>query len=335
MVWLTKSKFLSLSLVIRCLFIVATIFLFSPSGAAIECTQGLSKEATIDCLLSALQSDDVSKRREAAKTFHTRKQSQVDRALPILIRAVDDPDVQVRRSVLRALRRYAKKASAAEPTIRKALHDPDRLAQIYAEEALEAVTAEYGDEHRIRRVQRSLERRNLEQEIWDYKIAINYIASGCPTRYTSTYLKTLAKHGDKAMEALPSVIRLFNECTDDMNTRAQAIRTIAAVAPLDTAAPYLFQGLEDPKGVVREAAVQTLATEGQALPETVPALLTALEDEDPDVVLVAVEALCQMHVGKAKEPIQNIMNHYENKIRFKQKKVRKAAKKCLETTFTR
>jgi len=314
---------------IRCLVFVVAIFIYLPSGFTTECKH-LKKEAGIDCLLIELQSDDVFTRREAAETLHARKQMQVDRALPVLIRAADDPDVQVRRIVFQVLRRYGKKASVAKASIRKARHDPDRLVQIYAEEALEAVTAVYWDEGKIYRAQRTIERRKLEQEIRDYDIAIKYIASGCPTRYTSTYLKTLARHGKKAMEALPSVIRLFNECTDDISTRAQAIRTIAAIAPIETATPYLFKGLEDKKGRVREASVQTLAIVGQTLSGTVPALLAALEDQDPDVIIAAIDVLCHMHVSQSTGAIQNIMNHYENKIRFKQKKVRKAAKKCLE-----
>lgn len=314
---------------IRCLVFVVAIFIYLPSGFATDCNH-LKKKAGIDCLLIELQSDDVSTRRKAAETFCARKQMQVDRALPVLIRAADDPDVQVRRIVLKVLRRYGKKASVAKASLHKAKHDPDRLVQIYAEEALEAVTAVYSDEHKIHRAQRSVERRKLEQEIRDYDIAIKYIASGCPTRYTLTYLKTLERHGGKAMEALPSVIRLFNECTDDINTRAQAIRTIAAIAPIDTATPYLFKGLEDKKGRVREASVQTLAIAGQTLSGTVPALLAALEDKDPDVIIAAVDALCHMHVSQATVTMQNIMSHYENKNRFKQKKVRKAAKKCLE-----
>jgi HEAT repeat protein len=93
----------------------------------------------------------------------------------------------------------------------------------------------------------------------------------------------------------------------------------------------LFEGLKDDKGMVREAAVQTLGTAGRSLPETVPALLEILEDEDPDVVLTAIDVLCDEN-GRPEiaEAIKKVGDQYENANRFKQKRVRKAAAKCLK-----
>ena len=276
---------------------VALFILFSTSSIFASDCEKLKKEARIDCLIDLLASEDVSERRHAAETFRTWKSLCADRALPALIGAVQDPDVEVRRAVLQVLRGYGRKAASAEPAIRQAMRDLDRLVQIYAIEALPAVTGDYSEEDRLHSSRLSFERRKLEQEIREYDMAIRHLETGCSGRYTSTYLKTLAKHGQDAMEALPSAVRVFQECKDELSARAQALRTIAAIGPIETAAPYLFLGLKDEKGMVREAAAETLGKLGGQLPETMPALLEALGDEDPDVVLAAIDALCQNNAG--------------------------------------
>ncbi len=310
---------------------VALFVLFSTSSIFASDCEKLKKEARIDCLIDLLASEDVSDRRHAAEMFLTWKSLCADRALPALTRAVQDPDVEVRRAVLQVLRGYGKKAASAEPVIREAMRDPDRLVQIYAIEALPAITGDYQEEDRLQSSRLSFERRKLEQEIREYDMAIRHLETGCSGRYTSTYLKTLAKHGQDAMEALPSAVRIFQECKDELSARAQALRTIAAIGPIETAAPYLFLGLKDEKGMVREAAAETLGKVGGQLPETMPALLEAFGDEDPDVVLAAIDALCQNNAGpEVAEELRKLRDGYENKVRFKQKKVRKAAAACLE-----
>ena len=310
---------------------IALLVLFCASPIVASDCEKLKKEARIDCLIASLESEDGSERRHAAEAFRTWHYLCADRALPALTRAVEDPDVEVRRAVLQVLRGYGKKAASAGPVIREAMRDPDRLVRIYATEALPAVTGDYREEDRLHMSSLSFERRKLEQEIRDYDMAIRHLEKGCSGRTTSTHLKTLAKRGQDAMEALPSAVRVLQECKDELSARAQALRTIAAISPLETAAPYLFQGLKDEKGMVREAAVETLGEVGGSLPETTPALLEALGDEDPDVVLAAIDALCENNAGpEVAEKLRKLRDGYENKNRFKQKKARKAAANCLK-----
>jgi hypothetical protein len=59
--------------------------------------------------------------------------------------------------------------------------------------------------------------------------------------------------------------------------------------------------------------------------------LSALADDDPDVVLAAIETLCVTGASReAVDAIEKVRDGYEHPNRVKRRRVRKAAESCLK-----
>ena len=85
--------------------------------------------------------------KDAANRFHAAYAlgeigPSVNRALPALIRALDDPHVTVRWEAIKALAKFGPAAKNAAPMLRQCLSDPERSVQMAAEAALKEIAKE-------------------------------------------------------------------------------------------------------------------------------------------------------------------------------------------------
>jgi len=98
----------------------------------------------LPALLGKLNAGNPSERSLAAYTLGMLGPEVATEALPALIRALRDEDIDVRKGALSSLMEFREAAAPAEPALRQALNDPCPAIRSDAELALECITGRVG-----------------------------------------------------------------------------------------------------------------------------------------------------------------------------------------------
>lgn len=271
---------------------------------------------------------------DLAVTEESRKQAEEDRALlaplltvlreqaPVLVRAVGDPDSQVRRTARRvvedlaiARHRLQRRAAggAVEDPLQEALRglvpalaagtaDPDVQARRAAIDALEplgndaagaapALVLALGDPDRFVR--------------WSASRVLGKIAPAEAGAAVPALIRLLGdndldlrrgaaaaleKYGPEAKAAVPVLVDTLN--ATDVEMRVAAIHTLEGIGnEARPAIPALAAALGDPDARVRQAAAEALGRFGSSASAVIAPLRRALDDENADVRRAVSDAL--------------------------------------------
>jgi HEAT repeat protein len=222
----------------------------------------LSREKDTSSLLAALGNRDAPTRLQATEALIARGSS----AVPGLINALKDPNVQARIAAATALGRIGPEAHGSIPGLIEALHDKHEYVRAESARALSrmgtmAATA----------VQ------PLFETTVDEDISVRHNAA-----------EALARIGPVAYPAL--IERLKHE---DKHVRVEAAYGLGVTGSdaTDDVCLALADALKDPDRDVRQFAAQSLGKIGPAAKLAVPALIELLQDEDQFVRLHAANGL--------------------------------------------
>jgi HEAT repeat protein len=216
------------------------IFLMIQSNS-IRALEELSTD--VQLLVKALQDQDVSVRRNAAASLEGLGKA-ANAAVPALIDTLSDPDANVRRNAAAALEKYREKAEVAIPTLIKLLND---------------------DEPAVRQVA----------------------------------AKTLGGLKAKAAPAVPTLVAIADD--EDPYVRYQAHLALhQIVRDVKTVDPSLINALKNKNSRIRFVAAVALGAMRENAASASSALVAVLNDEDYGIGLKAMEAL--VNIGRAAAP---------------------------------
>lgn len=245
-------------------------------------------------------------RAEAAGSLRRRFGPAADNVLPALIRAMKDPEPDVRRAAAGTLGQIGPPAKAAAPHLIEALEDkhrPVRGAAAYAlrgvrskaPQAIEALlaTAKDGDEHEDVRVKALRALHAIAPQAPETRQALTEGLQAPNSRVRYYAAKTLLSLGHWE-KALPSLI-------DDTGKRHPDNHPPRLSRPLPKeAAGLLIEALTHPNTCVRKFAAQELGAIDHPGTKAIDALARALKDPKAYVRLAATEALGR--IGPAAAP---------------------------------
>ena len=231
----------------------------------------------VPALMAALKDSDVQVRRAAAQALANHEDP---RAVPALIDALKDSDAEVRATSAMALGQLEdKRAGAPLVALLKDGNVEVRRAALYAlqgieaEVPVEAIVAALGD---------------ADDEMRQAALGLA--------------LSRLHRDGEEESPADPRFVALFTRllADRDADVRAQAAMALAE-AGLKEAPAALLEASKDQSSDVREAVAQALGEIGDA--RGVPTLKTLLADADADVRERAVSSLGEIRDRSALEAL--------------------------------
>ncbi len=191
--------------------------------------------------------------------------------LPAIEPLMDDPDPQIRLTLMNVLFMLGVEAKAAAPILVKALADPSLFVRWSAARVLGRTGPVATDES---------------------VPAIAALLRDPDLNVRQAAATTLERYGPAAKAALPQLINAVS--TGDAEVRIGAILALAAMgSTARPAVPALIGALSYADDRVQRAAAETLGRGnfGDAARAAIPALRRAMEDEDPEVRKAASEAL--------------------------------------------
>ena len=231
----------------------------------------------VPALMTALKDPDVQVRRAAAQALANHEDP---RAVPALIEALKDSDAEVRATSAMALGQFEdKRAGAPLVALLKDGNVEVRRAALYAlqsteaEVPVDAIVAALGD---------------ADDEIRQAALGLA--------------LSRLHRDGEEDSPADPRFVALFTRllADRDADVRAQAVMALAE-AGLKEAPAALLEASKDRSSDVRQAVAQALGEIGDA--KGVPTLKTLLADADADVREQAVSSLGEIRDRSALEAL--------------------------------
>jgi HEAT repeat protein len=231
-------------------------------------------EATVPTLNKLLSDRDANVRDTAAHAL-----GEVGRpAVPVLINGLKSGNPIFLQAVTNALGRIG---APAVPALIKTLSNPDEkvLARQYAAVALTKIN------DNTKEIVSA-----LTQRLDDDNSVIRRSAAGA-----------LGKIGPAASAAVPRLIDLSRDESEDSSVREYAVRALTSIDPKnEKVASTLISVLEDESPRVREAAVEALLEVSLATPVSgaakhdVPTLITQLKDTNPRVRWSAARGLAEV-----------------------------------------
>jgi HEAT repeat protein len=194
----------------------------------------------------------------------------LDKNLPQVTRLLADSDVAVRKRAIDFLENLEELAAPAVPALTGALADPNRFVRWAAARAIGAI----GPEKTTTAVP------GLAKLLSDPDLTVRIAAAN-----------TLFAMGDDAKAAVPALVQGIGE--GDVEGRLAAMQALYGMIPgLSKAAiPTLIQLLGNSEPRLRRAAALTLGRMGPVAAPALPALRTALGDDDADVRVNASDAI--------------------------------------------
>jgi HEAT repeat protein len=198
--------------------------------------------------------------------------SAIKDALPNLVRALKNPDVQTRRSAAFVLEAAGNDAAPYISDLAGGLKDRDRFVRWTLIRALGRLAPQ---EPRV--VVAALIPAVQDPDI-DVRLAV---------------MKSLENYKKEAADAGPAIARLLPRA--DTIIQLAGLKTIQAIGSVDDATLATVAGLlQSPEVNVRVSAAETLGRAGKSARGAVPGLQRALEDEDDRVRSAASEALLRI-----------------------------------------
>jgi HEAT repeat protein len=234
--------------------------------AAIE-KLGEIGEPAIPALMAALQDKNLQVRRSAADVLR-----QIGRpAIPALAKALKNSDANVRSYAAYVLGRIGAEAKTALPQLVPLLKDSDANVRSNAADALEGIGAEG--------------KTALPQLV--------PLLKDSDANVRSSAASALGSLGAEAKTALPQLVPLLKDSDADVRSNAAyALGRIGAKAK--TGVPQLVPLLKDSDANVRINAAYALARIGAEAKTGVPQLVPLLKDSDANVRSNAADALARI-----------------------------------------
>ncbi len=284
-------------------------------AACHEAIASVGKEA-VPHLEKLLQHEDATTRAQAAHTLCHFRKRDVAEAVPALLRALEDPDVQVRRWAAEALEKLAAEENTrpaalivlptlskpALPILRPLLGDNspevrlavvDRLGRASLDTLPLLLMALDDPDRKVRR--RATE--GLDRDVHDLEEALPRLVKALDdpdedVRFAIIRAIGLSAHGPKCMRVLTRALADGNE-----ETRTRAEMLLSRPSFSSQAAPHLLPMLRDPRDLIRIRAIRMIAQGGEFSEPVVHALCEALRDPEALVRLNAARALGKLSQG--------------------------------------
>lgn len=269
-------------------------------------------------LTKAVGHKDLAVRAQAVQLLYgvaQKEEWQVVDILPALIKALDDPDSEVRIGAAKAVSAYRKNAEEAIPVLTRRLKDPEPYVRTWmimalesikptAEEAIPALTEALLDHDCDVR----LEAANAWATIGKYEVLIlktadlKQLTEGL--KGTSEYerrrsAEALGSIGPAAKTAVPALTEALLD--EDCEVRVWAARALCVIGEdhdvqASTIEPLgeLVRNLRASDEKVRETSAMALGSVGSAAKAAVPALTEALLDKSYEVRFQVARALLEI-----------------------------------------
>ncbi len=204
-------------------------------------------------------------------------------ALPFVLRAMNDPDADVRQQARAELRHM----EGALPWLEeRALRDPDPAARIRAIEGLAEVP------HAGEALP------TLDKALGDPDPAVRRAA-----------IRTEASLTRGTNHSVPVLLKVLTRPGEEPEVRAEAAEAIGRLGPVaKEAIPVLVQALKDPEERVREEAADALGGVGVGSGEALLALTDVLDDPEPEVRQQAQESMQRIRVEDVRPLVKRLGN---------------------------
>lgn len=272
-------------------------------------------------LIRAVEHEDPRVRHEAVSLLYgvaQKEELQIVDIMPMLIRALDDPESRVRKRAAQAMTAYRKNAEEAVPVLIRGLSDPEPVVRAWmamalaaidppAEPVIPALTKALQDQDCEVRIQAAralakigndkvpmLSRADLEQLIGGLKDTSEY-----ERRRSAEALGVIGPAAGEAAAALTEAL-----LDEDCEVRVWAAGALCKIDWEDeTTTPMeeLLQALRAPDEEVRKSSAMALASLGSAGSAAVLALTEALLDKSCEVRFLVARALFE--IGADEVPI--------------------------------
>ncbi|MEG3955036.1 HEAT repeat domain-containing protein [Microcoleus sp. herbarium2] len=224
-------------------------------------------EPAIPALREALQNKNLQVRRSAA--YVLRRMGPP--AIPALAKALKNSDANVRRDAAYALGRMGAEAKTAVPQLVPLLKDSDAKVRSNAASALEEIGAKA-------------------------KTAVPQVVrllKDSDANVRSSAASALERIGAEAKTALPQLVPLLKD--SNANVRSSAASALGRIgAEAKTALPHLVPLLKDSNANVRDSAAYALGRIGAEAKTALPQLVPLLKDSNANVRSSAASALGKM-----------------------------------------
>jgi HEAT repeat protein len=230
-------------------------------------------------LVRLLDHETLRVRAGAARALSSGYGAKGEPAVAALTRCVAETDPDLKEYAILALEDIGPSAGAAVPALRSSLTDVDQGTRVTAAKALWRINQQPGDV---------------------IPVFVSVLQNGdVDERYGAA--EQLKEMGPWAAPAVPALIKALKD--KEASNRCMVVEALGLVGPkAATATVALMEVLRhDEDSAARGTAAEALGKIGD--PTTVPALVTALEDEDDYVRMNAVNALESLgHKAKAAVP---------------------------------
>ena len=284
----------------------------SPKPLKIELLERTRSDKAIPGLLKALEDPDSYVRWRATEALG--KLGSVE-AIPGLLKALEDPNEYVRRRATEALGNLG--SVEAIPSLLKALEDPNEYVRWRAIEALWNL----GNVETIPSLIKALEDSNFNvresaTEALGKLGSVEAIpgllkALEDPNKHVrESVTEALGKLG--SVEAIPGLLKALEDLAKYVHVRRRATEALRKSGNVETI-PGLLGALEDPDSGVRRRVTEALGTLGSV--EAIPGLFKALEDPDFNVRWCATEALGTLGSAEAIPGLLKALEHPDSGVR--------------------
>ena len=267
------------------------------AGAAAAALREIGAEA-VPHVSTAMGDESPQVRRHAAQVLE-QIGTDAAQASPVLVKGLQDSDLEVRRAAFRALPKVDIEATKnAMPTLIAALADKDTGVCVGAIDALRALGPQA--ESAVPDLSKALESDSVEVQMGASKAltsigpaAVSALVERAGHQNADVRLWSITALGSIGPPASDSVAALMVALDDgDVRVRRASLHAIALVGPKANAAvPAVLKVLaEDPEPLFRSGAASALTKIGGGVPEVYLALVEKLRGDDDNEVRASVAA---------------------------------------------
>ena len=250
--------------------------LLTRNAAAQKLSASKASSQEINSLIKKLKTNDEKELDATIKKL--RKIGEP--AIPALMEALQDKNLQVRRSAAQILVRIG---SSAIPALVKALKDSDVRVRRRATNVLSVplILGVYDSMYLDVPIQLTTHWEEITAEAKSAVPQLILLLKDSDAVVRGSAANALGNIGAEAKTAVPQLISLLND--SDAGVRGSAAYALGKIGAATTAVPQLIPLLKDSDAGVRKNAVNAMVKIGVAAKSAVPQLIPLLKDSDADV----------------------------------------------------